>query len=53
MAISKSVSELTNKSVPALTDELYLSDNSTSPPTDKAVTVQVIMSSQFNLVLQR
>lgn len=39
MALSKSVSQLVNKATPALNDLLYLSDASTTPPTDKNITV--------------
>src|SRR3972149_8323041 len=38
-AQSKTTSQLANKATPALTDKLYLSDASTTPPTDKYVTV--------------
>jgi len=39
MGQSKTTSQLANKATPALTDKLYLSDASTTPPTDKYITV--------------
>lgn len=44
MGQSKPVSQLANKVTPALTDKLYLSDASTTPPTDKYVTVGQIQT---------
>src|SRR3989337_2171151 len=39
MGQSKATSQLANKATPALTDKLYLSDASTTPPTDKYITI--------------
>ena len=44
MGQSKTTSQLANKATPALTDKLYLSDASTTPPSDKYTTVAQLLT---------